>query len=128
MPSIDARIMVVDDEYDIVHLVRRHLERDGYNVDAFTNPLYALEVFKNHPYRYSVILTDINMPEMRGSALAREMKKAKPDIKVMIMTAYDVEPEEFSYSLPSIKRDDILKKPFSLKQLTQSVQKQLQSA
>ena len=127
MSANSARIIVVDDERDIVHLVRRHLANEGFDIDTFTNPLYALEIFKQYPERYSMLLTDINMPEMRGSALAREMKKLKPDIKVVIMTAFDLGVEEFSYSLPEIKRTDILKKPFRLGQLSECVQKKLQN-
>lgn len=118
--------MVVDDEYDIVRIVQRHLERWGFDVDTFTNPLYALEIFKKNSGRYSVILTDINMPEMRGTALARLMQRVKPDTKVVIMTAYEIEPEDLSINLPTITHDQILKKPFSLLEICGAIKKQLQ--
>ena len=118
--------MVVDDEYDIVHVVRRYLETCGYSVDTFTNPLYALEMFRQKPDRYSVVLTDINMREIRGTALARAMKQVRPSLNVIIMTAFDIEPEDLAVNLPTIKRDDILKKPFTMNQVCGTIQKHLQ--
>ena len=117
--------MVVDDEYDIVHIVRKHLERWGYSVDTFTDPTFALQVFKDNPNRYALILTDIRMPEMSGVALATLMQKLKPDVKIIIMTAFEIEPGDLTMNLPTITHDDILKKPFSLVQVCQAVKKQL---
>ena len=125
LPDEGAKIMVVDDEYDIVHIVRRHLERWGYSVDTYTDPAFALQIFKNNPDRYSMILTDIRMPEMSGVTLATLMRKAKPEIKIVIMTAFEIEPQDLSMNLPNITHDDILKKPFSLLQICEAVKKQL---
>jgi two-component system, cell cycle response regulator CpdR len=123
-----TRIMVIDDEYDIVFIIRRHLEKWGYSVDTFTNPLYALEVFKAHPGRYSVVLTDISMPEIRGTTLAKTMQKLKPGLRVIVMTAYEIEPSDLATNLPTVKRDDILKKPFTLEEVCGAVKKQLQTS
>lgn len=125
--SDSGRIMVVDDDYDIVHVVRRHLEKWGLSVDTFTNPLFALQMFKDNPGRYSVALLDIRMPEMSGIALAELMLKAKPDAKIVIMTAYEIVAEDMKHSLPTISRDDILKKPFTLIQVCNAVKKQLKT-
>lgn len=119
--------MVVDDEFDIVHVVRRHLEKWGYSVDTFTNPLYALQVFRSSPDRYSVVLTDLAMPEMRGTRLANLMLEAKPTINVIIMTAYEIEPEDIALNLPIVTRDEILKKPFSMNEVCSRVKKKLQA-
>lgn len=125
--SDNGRIMVVDDDYDIVHIVRRHLEKWGFSVDTFTNPLFALQMFKDNPDRYSVAVLDIRMPEMSGIALAELMLKAKPNAKIIIMTAYEIIAEDLKLSLPTIKRDDILKKPFTLIQVCNAVKKQLKN-
>jgi DNA-binding NtrC family response regulator len=117
--------MVIDDEFDIVRVVQRYLEKWGFEVDTFTNPLYALDVFRKNPDRYSVVLTDINMPEMRGTVLAKLMQAARPDVKVIIMTAYEVAPEDLSMNLPTITHDQILKKPFTLLAVCDAIKKQL---
>lgn len=120
--------MVVDDEYDIVHVIRRHLEKWGFSVDTFTNPLYALQVFKDNPDRYSVVLTDLAMPEIRGSRLANMMLEVKPDVKVIIMTAYEIEPQDIAINLATMSRDEILKKPFTMLEVCGAVKKQLRAA
>jgi len=123
-----GRIMIVDDEFDIITIIRRYLEKWGFDVDTFTNPVYAYEVFKANPDRYSLLLTDIRMPEMSGIRLAKLVQGVKPDIKVVIMTAYEITPDELSENLPTITHKDILQKPFNLLQICTAVKKQLRTA
>jgi DNA-binding NtrC family response regulator len=120
--------MVVDDEYDIVRVVRRYLEKWGFMVDTFTNPLYALEKFKNSPDTYSLVLLDIRMPEISGIALAAMMQKVRPNLKIVIMTAYEIVAEDLAINLPTITRDDVIQKPFKLLQICTAIKKQLQTA
>jgi DNA-binding response OmpR family regulator len=119
--------MVVDDEVDIVFVIRRYLEKWGFSVDTFTDPNYALQSFKNHPDRYSVALIDIRMPEMSGVELANRMLKIRSGINIVIMTAFEIESIDFETDLPTIKHDDILRKPFSLTQVCNAVKKQLKN-
>lgn len=126
--SSNKKIMVVDDELDILHVIRRYLEKWGFKVDTFSDPLYALQKFKESPGEYSLALLDIRMPEMSGVTLATLMRKVKPDIKIVIMTAFEIVAEDLQVSLPTIKHDDILQKPFKLIQICTTVKKQLQNA
>jgi two-component system, cell cycle response regulator CpdR len=121
-----GRIMIVDDDFDIIYVVRQYLVKWGFEVDSFTNPVYALQKFKENPDQYSLILTDIRMPEMSGIRLAMLIQEIKPSIKVVIMTAYELTPDELGEHLPTISRDDILQKPFRLLQVCTAIKKQLQ--
>lgn len=121
------KIMVVDDEFDILMIVRRYLERWGFSVDTFTNPIYALAKFKEKPDAYSLALLDIRMPEMTGIRLAGMLREVRPDLKVVIMTAYEVTPDELQEHLPRITHREILQKPFKLLQICTTVKKQLQA-
>jgi len=120
--------MVVDDEFDIVMIIRRYLEKWGFEVDTFTNPAYAYEVFRANSERYSLLLTDIRMPEMTGIRLAKLVQEIKPSMKAVIMTAYELTPADLSEHLPSISHDEILQKPFRLLQICTAIKKQLQTA
>ncbi|HKU50505.1 MAG TPA: response regulator [Nitrososphaera sp.] len=122
------KIMVVDDDYDICHIVRKQLEKWGYSVDTFTNPVYALQVFRDNPKMYSLVVTDLAMPEMRGSRLANLMLELKPSLNVIIMTAYEIAPEDIAVNLTVITHDEILQKPFSITQICGAVKKKLQAA
>lgn len=123
----DRKIMVVDDDYDIVHVVRRHLEKWGFSVDTFTNPLHAFEMFKDSPDRYSVALLDIRMPEINGVVLAEMMLKVKPAMQIIIMTAFELYAADLKASLPTIKAGDVLIKPLKVDQVCNAVKKHLQT-
>lgn len=117
-------IMVVDDELDVLDTVRRGLQKWGYRVDTFSNPHIALEAFRGTPSRYSLVLTDFRMPGMTGIELAKQAKAIKNDIKVLIMTAFEMD-QEMLREVPTIDKTEILQKPFQLDQLCKAVKKQL---
>jgi len=125
MSADHGRVMAVDDEVDIVFVIRRYLEKCGLSVDTFTDPLHALQTFKAHPDRYSIALLDIRMPGLSGIGLARRMLKIKPEMNIVIMTAYEVSPDELHEHLPTITHDEILTKPFRLVQICDAVKKHL---
>jgi two-component system response regulator ChvI len=106
-----VRIIAVDDEPDILKIVEMSLAKWGYAVDTFTDPVAALDRFRQNPQWYSLILTDIKMPKMSGSELAKHAKKTRPDIKVMVMTAFEVD-EDLKKELPAIAENGFLQKPF----------------
>jgi CheY-like chemotaxis protein len=119
--------MAIDDEPDILRIVKMSLAKWGYVVDAFTDPLEALDHFNMNPLQYSLILTDIKMPGMSGQELAERAKKIRPDIKVMIMTAFEIN-SELKEALPMIGEDGFLQKPFHTTDVCMAVRKHLTQA
>ena len=117
-------IMVVDDELDVLDTVRRGLENWGYQVDTFSNPHVALQAFTGSPFRYSLILTDFRMPGLTGVELAKQAQRIRNDVKVLIMTAFELD-QEMLRGVPTIDKSEILKKPFRLDQLCKAVKKSL---
>ena len=86
----ESKIMVVDDDFDIATLVKITLQKSGFkNVIAFTKPSLALENFKIGYEDYCLVISDIRMPEMNGFEFARLVSRIKPEIKVLLMTAFD---------------------------------------
>jgi CheY-like chemotaxis protein len=69
-----SRVLLVDDEPDIVYLVKTRLERNGFEVDAYTDPLLALQNFKGG--LYLLLVLDIKMPKMDGIELFNRIEKA----------------------------------------------------
>ena len=65
------------------------------------------------------------MPEMSGITLAMPMQKVRPGVKIVIITGFEVEPQDLAMNLPAITHDDILRKPFSLVQVCDAVKKHL---
>jgi DNA-binding NtrC family response regulator len=118
--------MVVDDEIDILTIVRRFLEQCGFEVDTFNNPLNAYGVFKSNPQRYALALIDLRMPEISGIALAVMLRKVRNDIKIMIMTAYEISLTEIESDSPELKPLTLLQKPFAQKRICEAVRNQVQ--
>ena len=120
--------MVIDDEYDILYILRRQLEHWGYEVDTFTNPLYAIEVFKANPNRYAVILTDIRMPEISGINLAQIVLKINPKARIVIMTAFEMYANDLKDSLPRLKSEQVIHKPLNAAATCAAIKTQLRKA
>ena len=116
-------ILVLDDEFDVMNIIKLGLQKKGsFEVYGFTDPVLALEHFKTNAEQYSLVISDIRMPEMNGYEFAKQVKKIKSDIKVFFMTAFEINKEEFSRVLPEIKINEFIQKPVSIKDLVKSVQ------
>jgi CheY-like chemotaxis protein len=81
-------ILVVDDEPQIVDLLRVTLSRMGYRVSAFTDSLEALAVFEANPQNFQVVLTDMTMPGMTGEELAHRVLAVRPGLPVILTTGF----------------------------------------
>lgn len=82
-------ILLVDDDEHLVFGTGQMLKQLGYNVIAQTDPLAALHLFRSAPERFDLIITDLAMPHMNGTELARELTRIRPDIPVILCTGYD---------------------------------------
>lgn len=82
------RILFVDDEAFLVELANDILRYLGYEVHAEQNVITALEIFKTRPDQFDLVITDLTMPQMTGDELAREIKKIRPDIPVILCTGH----------------------------------------
>jgi len=83
-----GRILMVDDEEDIVISGRLILMTMGYEVTGVTNSLEALEIFKKDPLAFDLVLSDLTMPRMTGIQLIREIRKLRKDIPVILSTGF----------------------------------------
>ena len=114
------KLMVVDDEKDILRIIKRDLEADtnSFRVDTFSSSELALQAFDNHPKDYyDLILTDIRMPKINGFELYRRIKGKNPSMKIAFITAFEINKEEFNKVLPSIDVKDFIIKPISMSHL-----------
>src|SRR5690349_13948227 len=88
-------ILVVDDEYDIVNLLKQSLLIDGFKVSVFTDPLIALVHFVLHFNEYGVVISDIGMPSMNGYEFVKHIKKISPKVKIILLSIFEIEDKEF---------------------------------
>ena len=114
-----TRILVIDDDEDILNLFSDFLKKEGYGVTSFLDPLKALEEIHRRPQRYSIIITDVRMPGISGIELIRRICKINHDIKVIIISAFEVNGED----LRNIRYDNFMEKPVHMQYLAQTIEK-----
>ena len=117
--NLIPRIMVVDDEKDILSIIKRGLESDNvFKVDTFSSGESALQAFESHSeYYYDIILTDIRMPKMSGFELYRRIKERRSSPKIAFITAFEINKAEFKKVIPSVHVIDFISKPVSISNL-----------
>ena len=114
-----GKILLVDDEKAIISMEKRMLEHLGYQVTSHTSSLEALEIFRENPDKFDLIITDMAMPNMSGDQLSVEMTKLRPDIPVLLCTGYSGTMSEEKAASIGIK--GFLLKPIRMKDLAQKV-------
>lgn len=119
--DLQYKIMLVDDELDIVSVFTRLLQRLGYAVVGFSDPTKALEEFRQNGSEYHLVISDIKMPQMNGWELVSKIRGIKNDVKIIVMSAYEVSSQDVAKCAP----DEFLTKPMSISKLGPSVDKLL---
>jgi DNA-binding NtrC family response regulator len=116
-----AKLLIVDDDYDIVQVLKMGLLKKGFSVEAFTNPKEALQSFKSDAESYCLVLSDMRMPALSGIQLSKKVKEVNPNVKVVLMTAFEIRDIEFSKVFPSTQIDGFVQKPIGINQLTDKI-------
>lgn len=86
MTASEARILVVDDEQNVLMTLQAVLQEDGYLVDTAADGVHAVEAIRTH--HYDLVLTDLKMPGVDGLELLAEVQKSSPTTVTIMMTGY----------------------------------------
>ncbi|MGW8194075.1 MAG: hybrid sensor histidine kinase/response regulator [Desulforhopalus sp.] len=116
-----GRILLIDDEEQVVQVTGEILKSLGYRVTGSTSPVEALNLFSGARKDFDLVLTDLTMPELTGLELSEKIKKVRPDIPVVLFTGYSEQVPEASASAAGI--DDFCAKPISMRGLSAIVGK-----
>ncbi len=108
-----VKVLIVDDEEDILWGLSEELVRNKIEVDTASNGLEALEKIKKKQFDF--LVTDIRMPGLSGVELLMETRKIQPDIKVVVMTAYGS--DEVRQDVMAKGAISYLEKPFDFDQI-----------
>ena len=107
-----SKVLVVDDDANIVKLIKLYLEKEDYAVVTASNGIEALDVYKRE--NPSIIVLDIMMPQLDGNGVCREIRKTS-DVPIIMLTAKG---ETFDKVLSlELGADDYIVKPFEPKEL-----------
>jgi CheY-like chemotaxis protein len=117
-------ILALDDDFDIIVIIKSVLQKQGFVVFAFTDPYLALEHFKINADSYGLVISDVRMPGMNGFEFISRVKELRPDIKVILMTAFEINDIKYSKLLPAgIRIDEYIQKPISTQVLVSLTEK-----
>jgi PAS domain S-box-containing protein len=119
IPTGTERILFIDDEDAIVGIVKRMLNRLGYDVIAKTSSKEALELFHAEPSRFDLVITDMTMPGMTGDKVAQEVMKVDSKVPIILCTGYSDQISEEKAKKMGIK--EFIMKPFVMKNLAKIV-------
>ena len=125
LPHGSGSILFVDDEHDLTESYGNFLEKLGYRVRAMTSSVEALDVFRDAPEDIDLVITDFNMPGLRGDALVRGIQALRPGMPVVLCTGFSDSFSENDASEMGI--GEYLRKPVSLRQLAQVVRRHMHS-
>jgi len=119
----DEHILVVDDEAPVTRVIQKLLRRAGYRVTIETGAPAALETFRRHGERFDLVITDLLMPRMTGIDLAREMKRIRPEVPILLCTGHHgrITPEE----LAAADIADLIPKPIDTRTAYRVIRKWL---
>ena len=123
IPAGHGRILFVDDEQELVEIGKQMLERLGYEMVARTDPAEALEIFREKPERFDLVITDLTMPNMTGIQLARELKQIRPDIPVILCTGFSEKKDSEKAEASCVS--ELVMKPVVKKEMAERIRKVL---
>jgi len=113
------RLLLVEDEPALADLLKKYLERIGYQVDACTHPQAALELVQANPENYALLVTDLTLPAISGEELVTRSRQWAPNLRAIIASGYPYEPREAGVAF--------LQKPFLPKLLAQAIERALKA-
>jgi CheY-like chemotaxis protein len=120
------RILVVDDEPNLAFLLAENLVDLGpdYEIEVSHSGPEALDLNTQNPF--DLVITDLMMPEMNGLTLSKHLSEEKPDIKLILMTAYGN--EDIALKAKDLGICSYITKPFEMEDMLEAVQSVLETS
>jgi PAS domain S-box-containing protein len=116
-------LLFVDDEEWLVDMWKEILESLGYRTTVTTSPHAALEMIRQNPQEFDLVITDQTMPHMTGLELAGELKNLRPELPVILVTGFSEAVSQASAEQVGIR--EYIIKPLSISELTNAARRVL---
>jgi PAS domain S-box-containing protein len=117
------RILLVDDEEQIVKMLQKMLEHIGYRLTVTTSSVEALKLFRSEPDAFDLVITDQTMPKITGAELIKRLRSIRPDIPVILCTGYSEMVTEEKFKAMGITEN--IMKPVKSNEITGTVRRLL---
>jgi len=126
LPLGKERILFIDDEENLVDIMRDLLQRLGYRVAVTRHPLDALEWFREDPYRFDLVITDAEMPQMTGDRLAKELLAIRKDLPIIMCTGFSEKINRENIKAMGVRH--LLMKPITFRNLAEVIREVLDAS
>ena len=113
------RLLIVDDEHDVANALQSGLEKKGFTVDVFYDPIEAVASFQ--PGKYDLIISDIKMPKMNGFEMVYEMKKRDNGVQVIFLTGFVDLMKEVNKLFTKLNVREVIQKPIGIRDLVDKI-------
>ncbi|MBF0224142.1 MAG: response regulator [Desulfobacterales bacterium] len=117
----NTHIMLINKDEQEITIIKNMLEHLGYNVTIAKNSSEGIDIFKKDSKKFDVILMDQSLPDMTGMQLAKKFDEIKPDIPVILSTAFVVSLKMSGVSVKNVK--GFISKPVNIKELQEVLNK-----
>jgi PAS domain S-box-containing protein len=122
IPKGSGHILLIDDETALAEVGKQILQRLGYTVEGKSDPIDAINIFKNNPEKFDLVITDLTMPKMTGLQIAEQVKHIKPGTPVILCSGFSA-----AVSRTNIEKqvDAFVMKPIIKGELARAIRKLL---
>jgi CheY-like chemotaxis protein len=118
------KILLVDDEPDVIYAIKNILEDNGFQIDSFNDPITALNSYRSN--FYDLVILDIKMPKMDGFELYIKMREKDPKVKICFLTASEMYYEKFRKTRSEfgriIEEECFIQKPIKSEDLIRKIE------
>lgn len=121
-----GRLLLVDDQDELVETGRQLLTGLGYEVEATNCPEQALKFFQKQPQVFDAVITDLHMKKMTGILLAEKLRRVRKDIPIVLCTGYNDAATEEAANQAGISV--VVNKPFFVTQLSKAIQEAIRAS
>lgn len=119
------RILILEDDDDILQLLHDALRIDGFEVDAYADPEGAVRSFGNTNANYDLILMDLKLGGVDGRTIYKKFKEHDSAFKICILTGLELDIPAFKKICPSFEEKFLIKKPIKISSMIQTIKSML---
>lgn len=88
--ATNRHILIIDDEKSVANIASEHLRSAGYQVTVFTDSISALSFFREQHSKFSLVILDMMMPKLDGTAIYHSIKSISPGMRVILVSGYSI--------------------------------------
>ena len=116
-------ILIVDDEEKIAKMLKKLIDAEGFSASVEFNSSKALELIKNNPLKFRILVSDLTMPNITGVELAKLALEYNKDLKFIFVTGHIT--QSYSDTIKEIPNAALIRKPIDFSKLHQAINEQL---